>query len=117
VTGRGCPGHNFGILFIFIAHNEPEDVGFGCDGESISDACKTKNAHLSTWTLPELLKIKETYILMFAFGFVYFMITAIMSNFVTRFLDVDLPLKTILNGMTVAAIASIPMSYAWGLVG
>ncbi|MGD8909371.1 MAG: hypothetical protein PVI92_08470 [Chromatiales bacterium] len=52
--------------------------------------------------------------MMFAFGFLYFMITAIMSNFVTRFLDVGLPMETILNGLTVAAIVSIPLSYFWG---
>jgi sugar phosphate permease len=113
-TGLGVVVIIFGFLFILMVHDEPEEVGFSYDGEPISEACASKNDHTYTWTLSELLKTKETYILMFAFGFLYFMITAIMSNFVTRYLDVGLSLEIILNGLTVTAIASIPLSYFWG---
>lgn len=113
-TGLGIVVIIFGFLFVLMTHDEPEDVGFGCDGGPASDSCAADNGHTSTWTMSGLLKVKETYILMFAFGFLYFMVTAIMSNFVTRFMDVGLPVTTILNGLTTAAIFSIPLSYFWG---
>jgi sugar phosphate permease len=47
-TGLGVVVIIFGILFLLITHDEPEDVGFSCDGESIPEACATKKEYLST---------------------------------------------------------------------
>ena len=118
-TGIGIIYAAFGILVMFLVYEKPEDFGYAQDNLDLTpEEIQAKKEELecgeSEWTLCRLLKTKETWLLVFSWGFVYVMMTAIMSQLIPRLTDVGFSLNQSLLMMSVAALLGMPMSYLWG---
>ncbi|MDF3003170.1 MAG: transporter, partial [Bacillota bacterium] len=105
-----------GIGLAAIVPERPELVGLYQDGASAPPLKAAEIQTGSKWTLKAIFSKKETWILVFSFGAVYLMMTAIMSNMIPRLLDQGIPIQTALMMLSVGAILGIPMSYAWGVL-
>ncbi len=118
-TGIGIIYAFFGLIVLFLVHEKPEDYGYAPDNadatpEEIKRAKQELDSHETEWTFSRIVRTKEVWLLVFSWGFVFLMMTGIMSQLIPRFLDVGIPLNRALALMSIAAIAGMPMSYVWG---
>ncbi len=118
-TGIGIIYSVFGLLVLFFVHEKPEDLGYAPDNaesspEEIAKAREELDSYETEWTFSKIIRTKEIWLLTFSWGFVFFMMTGIMSQLIPRFLDVGIPLNQALGLMSLAAVAGMPMSYVWG---
>ena len=94
----------------------PEHVGLYQDGSPTPPPKAMGIQTESKWTLRAIFSKKETWILVFSFGSVYIMMTAIMSNMIPRLLDEGIPIQTALMMLSIGAVLGAPMSNVWGLL-
>ncbi len=118
-TGIGIIYSVFGLLILFFVYEKPEDLGYAPDNaesspKEIARAREELDSYKTEWTFSKIIRTKEAWLLTFSWGFVFFMMTGIMSQLIPRFLDVGIPLNQALGLMSIAAIAGMPMSYVWG---
>ncbi len=117
--GYGATFATIGALFIIIGGvlcamvpNTPEEIGLTIDGANtkVEEPKEVK----SIWNPVSLLKTKEAWLIIFGFGSVYLMMTAIMSQLIVRFTSQGITLETSLAILSASAVAGIPFSYLWG---
>lgn len=106
-----------GILGVFILRNKPEDIGCGVDGAPL-DYCEAEQDDAmegkSIWSFSAMMTNKEMWLISFGWGFIYLMMTGIMSTAIPRFVDVGIPVEKGLWFFSIAAVMGMPFSYFWG---
>lgn len=106
-----------GILGIFVLRNKPEEIGCGIDGGPLDqqeieqeDVMKGK----TVWSFSAMMKNKEMWLISFGWGFIFLMMTGIMSTAIPRFVDVGISIEKALWFFSIAAFLGMPFSYFWG---
>ena len=103
----------FGIISFLLVPYLPEDVGYHADnGEHAAVQTDTGATH--EWTLAKLVRCKEAWLIMLAFGLMMLVSNCVMPLLFPHFLDVGVSPDIVLNLMTISAIVGIPLSYFWG---
>ena len=106
-----------GILGIFFLRNKPEEIGYGIDGGPLDqNEVEQDNAMMgkTIWSFSAMMKNKEMWLISFGWGFIFLMMTGIMSTAIPRFVDVGIPIDRALLFFSVAAVLGMPFSYFWG---
>ena len=105
----------FGVLAFILMPYIPEDAGYHIENrESAAVAEETDTGATSKWSLGQLLRIKEFWFIMLAFGLMMLVSNCVMSLIIPALLEVGIAQNIALNLMTISAVVGIPMSYAWG---
>lgn len=103
----------FGVISFLLVPYRPEDVGYHADnGEHAAVQTDTGATH--EWTLAKLVRCKEAWLIMLAFGLMMLVSNCVMPLLFPHFLDVGVSPDIVLNLMTISAIVGIPLSYFWG---
>ena len=103
----------FGVISFLLVPYRPEDVGYHADnGEHAAVQTDTGATH--EWTLAKLVRCKEAWLIMLAFGLMMLVSNCVMPLLFPHFLDVGVSPDIVLNFMTISAIVGIPLSYFWG---
>lgn len=103
----------FGVISFLLVPYLPEDVGYHADnGEHAAVQTDTGATH--EWTLAKLVRCKEAWLIMLAFGLMMLVSNCVMPLLFPHFLDVGVSPDIVLNLMTISAIVGIPLSYFWG---
>jgi len=107
------------VFGLFAIVEKPEDVGLSPDGIKLSpDQVKEMKANMEdkAGMIPtkEILKKKESWMYVVAFGFCIFIMGGIMSQLVLRLMDVGFDLMRAVGFLSISALLAIPVSFAWG---
>lgn len=103
----------FGVIAFLLVPYLPEDVGYHADN-SDHTAVQTDTGATHEWTLAKLVRCKEAWLIMLAFGLMMLVSNCVMPLLFPHFLDVGVSPDIVLNLMTISAIVGIPLSYFWG---
>ena len=103
----------FGIISFLLVPYLPEDVGYHADNGAHA-AVQTDTGATHEWTLAKLVRCKEAWLIMLAFGLMMLVSNCVMPLLFPHFLDVGVSPDIVLNLMTISAIVGIPLSYFWG---
>lgn len=101
------------FTLVLMLTNTPEEMGLFPDNDP-NIAVVDKKMPQPKFTIIQILKMKETWLIGFGYGFMMLMITGIMSQFISRLADVGIPIPTALLVLSLAAVAAMPISYIWG---
>ena len=97
-----------GIVTFFWAKNEPADVNCLPDNMELDETVSTQEVVVDNekYSIRNILKNKNTWLIVFGYGFLWMVLVGIISQFVPRMMSV---------GYTNAeALTFIPGSYLWG---
>ncbi len=103
----------FGVIAFLLVPYLPEDVGYHADNSDHA-AVQTDTGATHEWTLAKLVRCKEAWLIMLAFGLMMLVSNCVMPLLFPHFLDVGVSPDIVLNLMTISAIVGIPLSYFWG---
>jgi MFS transporter, OFA family, oxalate/formate antiporter len=103
----------FGILAFLLVPYLPEDVGYHADNKDHA-AVQTDTGATQKWTFAKLVRCKEAWFIMLAFGLMMLVSNCVMPLLFPHFLEVGVSSEIVLNLMTISAIVGIPLSYLWG---
>lgn len=103
----------FGVISFLLVPYLPEDVGYHADNGAHA-AVQTDTGATHEWTLAKLVRCKEAWLIMLAFGLMMLVSNCVMPLLFPHFLDVGVSPDIVLNLMTISAIVGIPLSYFWG---
>lgn len=103
----------FGVIAFLLVPYLPEDVGYHADNSDHA-AVQTDTGATHEWTLTKLVRCKEAWLIMLAFGLMMLVSNCVMPLLFPHFLDVGVSPDIVLNLMTISAIVGIPLSYFWG---
>lgn len=110
----------FSLVLGAVMKDAPEDVGLYADGSSVPTHDESENIEM---TVGEVLRESKAWKLIVSYGFLQFVINALMSSMVMRYISVndnpDNPMATWLKALaflSIGAIAGIPMSYVLGWI-
>lgn len=106
----------FGVLAHLVIKQKPEDVGLHPDGlppRAENPAGEEGNA---MWPFSRIVRNKEAWFIGLAFGFCNIAMIGCMSTFILRLLEVDMPITSAVNYMSIGAIVGIFVSGAWGII-
>ena len=103
----------FGVITFLLVPYLPEDVGYHADNSDHA-AVQTDTGATHEWTLTKLVRCKEAWLIMLAFGLMMLVSNCVMPLLFPHFLDVGVSPDIVLNLMTISAIVGIPLSYFWG---
>lgn len=106
----------FAVFAVFLVPNRPEDIGLHADGALEETLADTDNGATAKWTLAKLVKCKEAWLIMMAFGLMMLVSNCVMPLLIPRFLEIGIKQSIALNLMTIAAVIGIPLSYLWGYI-
>lgn len=111
----------FALLCAFTVKNTPEEAGTWPDGDPNGiDAMKTANGaftnYKSPFTIPRLLKTKQTWQLMFGWGLPWFGMMAIFSQFVPRLISVGYSPAFAAFVLSISGIIALPGSWFFGFL-
>ena len=119
-TGMGVILAAIAVLGILVIKPYPEDRGLSPDGIPLTEEERARmmaeTQSDSSFSIREMFSYKETWFIIIANFFVYFMQTALMSQLIPRFLDTGIPMSQALFVMSTAAVIGIPISYLWGIL-
>ncbi len=106
-----------GILGIFVLRNSPEDIGYGIDGAPLEE-CETREDDAmegkTRWSFWDMMKNKEMWLISLGWGFIFLMMTGIMSTAIPRFVEVGISREKATLFFSAAAVLGMPFSYFWG---
>ncbi len=105
------------ILGIFVLRNKPEDIGFGIDGVPLEACVAPADDEMkgkTQWSFAAMMANKEMWLIAFGWGFIFLMMTGIMSTAIPRFVDVGISREKATLFFSVAAVLGMPFSYFWG---
>ena len=94
-----------GIVTFFWAKNEPADETVSTQ-EVVVDNEK--------YSIRNILKNKNTWLIVFGYGFLWMVLVGIISQFVPRMMSVGYTNAEALTFMSITSIIAIPGSYLWG---
>ncbi len=103
----------FGAIAFFLVPYLPEDAGYHADNGDHS-AVHSDTGATHNWTLAKLVRCKEAWFIMLAFGLMMLVSNCVMPLLFPHFLEVGVSPNIVLNLMTISAITGIPLSYFWG---
>jgi len=104
----------FAVLAYLLVPYLPEDVGYHADNAAERHVEETDTGATSKWSLAELVRCKEAWFIMLAFGIMMLVSNCVMPLLFPHFLEIGVDPNTVLNLMTISAIVGIPLSYFWG---
>lgn len=112
----GCVVVVIGIISFFWAKNEPAEVGCLPDNMELDDTITSSEIHADheKYSLKNILKNKNTWLISFGYGFLWMVLVGILSQFVPRMMSVGYTNEQALTFMTITSIIAIPGSYLWG---
>ena len=103
-----------GVLAFLTVPYVPEDVGLHADNAPRKAETDTNTGATAEWSLRELVRCKEAWFIMLAFGLMMLVSNCVMPLLFPHFLEIGVDPDTVLNLMTISAIVGIPLSYFWG---
>ena len=103
----------FAVLAYLFVPYLPEDVGYHADNAAQRHV-ETNTGATSNWKLKDLLRCKEAWFIMLAFGLMMLVSNCVMPLLFPHFIEIGVNPNTVLNLMTISAIVGIPLSYFWG---
>lgn len=103
----------FAVLAYLFVPYLPEDVGYHADNAAQRHV-ETNTGATSNWKLKDLLRCKEAWFIMLAFGIMMLVSNCVMPLLFPHFIEIGVNPNTVLNLMTISAIVGIPLSYFWG---
>lgn len=92
----------------------PEDVGLHADNAAEKAENNTDTGATANWSLRKLVRCKEAWFVMLAFGLMMLVSNCVMPLLFPHFMEIGVNPNTVLNLMTISAIVGIPLSYFWG---
>ena len=104
----------FGFLAYLTVPYLPEDVGLHADNADHAPAEETDSGATANWSLSALVRCKEAWFIMLAFGLMMLVSNCVMPLLFPSFLAVGISPDIVLNLMTISALVGIPLSYFWG---
>lgn len=105
-----------GIITFFWAKNEPADVNFLPDNMALDEDIATQEVHVDNekFSIKNILKNKNTWLIIFGYGLLWMVLVGIIAQFVPRMMSVGYSNGEALMFMTITSIIAIPGSYLWG---
>ena len=105
-----------GIITFFWAKNEPADVNCLPDNMELDETVSTQELVLDNekYSIKNILKNKNTWLIVFGYGFLWMVLVGIISQFVPRMMSVGYTNAEALTFMSSTSIIAIPGSYLWG---
>lgn len=103
-----------GVLAYALVPYIPEDVGYHADNTAEPPANVTDTGATSNWKFKDLVRCKEAWFIMLAFGLMMLVSNCVMPLLFPHFMEIGVDPNTVLNLMTISAIVGIPLSYFWG---
>ena len=105
-----------GIITFFWAKNEPADVNCLPDNMELDETVSTQELVLDNekYSIKNILKNKNTWLIVFGYGFLWMVLVGIISQFVPRMMSVGYTNAEALTFMSITSIIAIPGSYLWG---
>lgn len=104
----------FGALSFVTVPYLPEDVGLHADNADNAPAVESTTGATVKWSLAQLVRCKEAWFIMLAFGLMMLVSNCVMPLLFPHFLEIGVAPHIVLNLMTISAIVGIPLSYFWG---
>lgn len=110
-----------GLLTLLLMKDTPEDVGLYPDGAEKPPASE-QDIQEEAMTLSQVLSEKRAWQLIISYGIFQFIINAMMSSMVIRFMSLatgDNPMEvwgTAVAWLSLGAILGIPMSFVFGVI-
>ena len=104
----------FGVLAFASVPYLPEDVGLHADNADSAPAVESTTGATAKWSLARLVRCKEAWLIMLAFGVMMLVSNCVMPLLFPHFLEIGVDPDIVLNLMTISAIVGIPLSYFWG---
>lgn len=104
----------FGAFSFATVPYLPEDVGFHADNAEQAPVEDTTTGATAKWSLAQLVRCKEAWLIMLAFGLMMLVSNCVMPLLFPHFMDIGVNPNIVLNLMTISAIVGIPLSYFWG---
>jgi MFS family permease len=104
----------FGVLAYLLVPYLPEDVGLHADNNDKAPAKDSATGATKEWNLSKLLRCREAWFIMLAFGIMMLVSNCVMPLLFPHFMEVGINAEIVLNLMTTSAIVGIPLSYFWG---
>ncbi|MBQ8592310.1 MAG: MFS transporter [Lachnospiraceae bacterium] len=126
--GLSAPFYMMCIIFVILAivmiiavKAYPEEAGAYPDNEPISEEERKANLealtnYKSEITVGKMFKIKDFWLLVITFGFLFIGLIGIMSQMVPRMVSIGLDTNSAIMWLTIASVVGIPGSIAWGIV-
>lgn len=116
----GCVIIVTGLICALFAHNRPEDVRLLPDGllrsEEEIKVLTDKSQEENQWPAKRLLHTPEAWALGIAVGCCELNMGGFMSIFVPRMLELEIPIISAVNLMTVVSLSGIVLSVIWGII-
>ena len=103
-----------GILAFLTVPYVPEDVGLHADNAAEKAEAATETGATAKWSLSQLVRCKEAWFIMLAFGLMMLVSNCVMPLLFPHFMEIGVNPNTVLNLMTISAVVGIPLSYFWG---
>lgn len=106
------------IAFIFVKNN-PEQIGISPDNENLSKEELDANLrevenHVSKFTLGQLIKDKEMWLISIGFGSLWLVTVGIVVQLVPRLMEIGYRQTTAITLLSAAALCALPGSVLWG---
>ena len=105
-----------GLLMIFFFKGNPESCGLYPDGADKPPQTSEEEPDKSAMTIREVLKHRDTWILIVSFGILSFGIGCITAYFVTVMVTNNVPSSIYLPALSIGAIAGIFVSFGLGII-
>ena len=105
-----------GVLMAIFYKGDPEQCGLYPDGAEEPPLAVKAEENESTLSIAEVLKNKDSWLIIISFGILYFGITCITAYFVAVMLAGGVPASTYLPALSVGAIIGIPISFGLGVI-
>lgn len=105
-----------GIISFFWAKNEPADVDCLPDNMELDENISTQEVILDNekYSIKNILKNKNTWLIVFGYGFLWMVLVGIISQLIPRMMSVGYSNAQALTFMSITSIIAIPGSYLWG---
>lgn len=105
-----------GVLTFFWAKNEPAEVGCLPDNMALDESVSTQEVVVDNekYSIKNILKSKNTWLIVFGYGFLWMVLVGIISQLIPRMMSVGYSNAQALTFMTITSIIAIPGSYLWG---
>ncbi|MEL7655873.1 MAG: MFS transporter [Bacillota bacterium] len=107
------------IIAFFLVKNNPEQIGVSPDNENLSkeelDAnLREVESHVSKFTLKNLIRDKEMWLISLGFGALWLVTVGIVVQLVPRLMEIGYSQTSAITLLSAAAICALPGSVLWG---
>ncbi len=111
----------FTVIVILFVKNTPEEAGTYPDGcaDGALDAraaAKAAKEYKSPWTIKKILSTKQTWFIIFGWGFLWMSASMFLNQIVPRVVSLGYDVHTAINVLQVAAFAALFGSWSLGVL-